>query len=52
MPDKNTEKLENELSKAADVKNFIKDNEKNFRSFTLDAYLCLLLKKFIQSASR
>ena len=43
MPAKNTAQLENELRKADDVKNFLDENEENFRKFTLAEYLRRLL---------
>lgn len=43
MTAKDTEQLENELTKADDVKKFLDDNAENFRSFTLAEYLRHLL---------
>ena len=42
MP-KNTEQLENELSNAENVEDFLADNKENFKNFTLAEYLNKLL---------
>ena len=43
MPAKDTQQLENELSAADDVKNFLDENAENFRKYTLAEYLRRLL---------
>lgn len=40
---KDTEQLENELSNAENVQNFLDDNKENFKNFTLAEYLSKLL---------
>ena len=45
MPAKDTQQLENELSDAEDVKNFLAENAENFRKFTLAEYLRYLLEE-------
>lgn len=43
MTEKDTNQLENELTEADDVKNFLNDNAENFRKYTLAEYLRRLL---------
>lgn len=44
MP-KNTEELQNELKRAEGLENFLVDNQKDFRKYTLAEYLERLLKE-------
>ena len=45
MPVKDTQQLENELSDAKDLKNFLAENAENFRKFTLAEYLSRLIEE-------